>query len=40
MRLGLLVARQAWVGPGQVLNTRPFSEIAERIAAKRRGAVL
>jgi DNA polymerase (family 10) len=40
MRLGLLVARQAWVPPTQVLNTRPFSEITERIAAKRRGKVL
>lgn len=39
MQLGLLIARQAWLTPAQVLNTRPLGEISARIAAKRRGAV-
>lgn len=37
MQLGLLLARQAWVEPRHVLNTRPWREIAAGIAAKRRG---
>jgi DNA polymerase (family 10) len=35
MRLGIGTARRGWVGPGQVLNTRPLADVRAFIAAKR-----
>ena len=37
MALGVGTARRGWVGPQQVLNTRPLAEIRSFVAAKRRG---
>jgi len=37
MAFGVGTARRGWVGPHQVLNTRPLSEIRAFVAAKRRG---
>jgi DNA polymerase (family X) len=37
MALGVGTARRGWVGPQQVLNTRPLGEIRSFVAAKRRG---
>ena len=37
MALGVGTARRGWVGPQQVLNTRPLAEIRAFVAAKRRG---
>ena len=36
MRMGLLIARRAWLEPRHVLNARPIGELREVIAAKRR----
>jgi DNA polymerase (family 10) len=37
MRFGVGTARRGWIGPPQVLNTRPAAAVREFIAAKRRG---
>ena len=37
MAFGVGTARRGWVGPQQVLNTRPLAEIRSFVAAKRRG---
>ena len=37
MALGVGTARRGWVGPHQVLNTRPLAEIRSFVAVKRRG---
>ncbi len=36
MRLGVGVARRAWLGPHHIVNTRPLTELLELLQAKRR----
>src|SRR5262249_62197923 len=38
LRFGILVARRAWAGPGDVLNTRPFQEFRKRLRRNARRA--
>ena len=37
MSFGVGTARRGWIEPGQVLNTRPFAEVRQFVAAKRLG---
>jgi DNA polymerase (family 10) len=38
LRFGILVARRAWAGPRDVLNTRPFDEFLKRLRRHARRA--
>jgi len=38
LRWGVLVARRAWLGPGDVLNTQPFDAFRASLRRHRRGA--
>ena len=38
LRWGVLVARRAWLGPGDVLNTQPFDAFCASLRRHRRGA--
>ena len=40
MRFGVGLARRGWIGPDQVLNSRPLDQVRAFIAAKRRGRPL